>query len=107
MDEIIESNDKDNNENTIHKSFTSLMKIIEKDDKNETKKDDKKSSDNFDKELFCCKECYDKFIKVAKKIKDNKIDLTKIDWGKYSNSQNIIVKLVTYYYNLGLQNGSK
>ena len=93
------------NDNTIHKSFISLIKLIEQDEKNNWKnEEEKKSKDNFDKELFCCKDCYDKFIKVAKKIKDNKIDLTKIDWGKYSDSQNIIVKLVTYYYNLGLQN---
>ena len=107
MDDI-KNND---NKNTIHNSFTSLVEIIEKQDnnknKNKIKNEVKQIEDNFNKDFFCCKECYDKFIKVVKKIKDNKIDLTKIDWGKYSDSSNIIVKLVTYYYNLGLQNSNK
>ena len=107
--DIINNND---NKNTIHKSFTSLVEIIEKQDnnnnnKNKIKNGVKQLEDNFSEEFFCCKECYDKFNKVVKKIKDNKIDLTKIDWGKYSDSSNIIVKLVTYYYNLGLQNSNK
>ena len=105
-----DNNKNNDNKNTIHKSFTSLVEIIEKQDnnnKNNIKKEVKQLEDNFSEDFFCCKECYDKFIKVVKKIKDNKIDLTKIDWGKYSDSSNIIVKLVTYYYNLGLQNSNK
>ena len=110
---------KDNNENneninTIHKSFTSLVDLFEKGKNNNIKKEEKKLIDSnindndFIKNYFCCKECYDKFIKVIKKLKDNKIDLSKIDWGKYpADSSNIIVKLVTYYYNLGLQNSLK
>ena len=99
--------EEDNDNNTIHKSFKSLVNLIDKGQKN-NKKVEKKNNDNFDKDFFCCQECYDKFIKVVKKLKDNKVDLTKIDWGKYSNeTNNIIVKLVTYYYNLGLQNSNK
>ena len=104
--------EKNNDNNTIHKSFISLISIIEKGNQNKKKKEEndleENIKDNFSKEFFCCKECYDKFIKVIKKIKENKIDLTKIDWGKYNNdSSNIIVKLVTYYYNLGLNNSNK
>ena len=99
--------EEDNDNNTIHKSFKSLVNLIDKGQKN-NKKVEKNNNDNFDKDFFCCQECYDKFIKVVKKLKDNKVDLTKIDWGKYSNeTNNIIVKLVTYYYNLGLQNSNK
>ena len=103
--------DKNDDNNTIHKSFSLLINIIEKGNKNKKKKEENdfegNINDNFTKEFFCCKECYDKFIEVMKKIKENKIDLTKIDWGKYGNdSSNIIVKLVTYYYNLGLQNSN-
>ena len=105
-----DNNNCNDNKNTIHKSFKSLVEIIEKQDNNNNNKiqnEVKLFEDKFNKDYFCCKECYDKFIKVVKKIKDNKIDLTKIDWGKYSDSSNIIVKLVTYYYNLGLQNSNK
>ena len=112
MEEINEKNENENI-NTIHKSFTSLVNLFEKGKKNnnnkkEEKKLNKLDDDDFIKNYFCCKECYDKFIKVIQKLKDNKIDLSKIDWGKYSaDSSNIIVKLVTYYYNLGLQNSIK
>ena len=107
MEEIIDNND---NINTIHKSFISLVDIIEKGKKKNKIKEEKNKDDDDDfiKNYFCCRECHDKFIKVIKKLKENKIDLSKIDWGKYtSDTQNIIVKLVTYYYNLGLQNSIK
>ena len=93
-------------ESIIHKSFTSLVKLIEKEKNN--KNEEKQLDDNFRKEFFCCNKCYDKFIKVVNNIKNNKINLTKIEWEKYSSDlQNIIVQLVTYYYNLGLQNSTK
>ena len=114
----MEQNNIENSDdnNTIHNSFSSLVNLINnrhqktniEKEKIEKEKEIKNNYDNFSKEFFCCKECYDKFIKVIQKLKDNQIDLTKIDWGKYSSdSSNIIVKLVTYYYNLGLQNSSK
>lgn len=102
------------NENTIHKSFMFLVdKFKEENIQNNYESKSKeienwfKSEDSFIKNYFCCDDCYNKFIRVIKKIKDENIDLTKIDWNKYSpDSSNIIVKLVTYYYNLGLQNSS-
>ena len=102
------------NENTIHKSFMFLVdKFKEENIQNNYESKSKeienwfKSEDSFIKIYFCCDDCYNKFIRVIKKIKDENIDLTKIDWNKYSpDSSNIIVKLVTYYYNLGLQNSS-
>ncbi len=114
----MEQNNIENNDdnNTIHNSFSSLVNLINnkqqkkniEKEKIEKEKEIRNNDDNFSKEFFCCKECYDKFIKVIQKLKDKQIDLTKIDWGKYSSdSSNIIVKLVTYYYNLGLQNSSK
>ena len=121
----MEQNNSENNDdnNTIHNSFISLVNLINKGQQNNKKEiqekienkiekekenEIKNNEDNFSKEFFCCKDCYDKFIKVIEKLKNNQVDLTKIDWGKYSlDSSNIIVKLVTYYYNLGLQNSNK
>ena len=104
-----ENNFKNSDGDTINKSFNYLVNLIEKESNNnkiEIKSNDKE--DSFINDYFCCKECHDKFIKVLKKFKDNKVDLTKIDWEKYSSdNSNIIVKLVTYYYNLGLQNSNK
>ena len=102
-------NFKNSDGDTINKSFNYLVNLIEKESNNnniEIKSNDKE--DSFINDYFCCKECHDKFIKVLRKFKDNKVDLTKIDWEKYSSdNSNIIVKLVTYYYNLGLQNANK
>ena len=94
---------------SINKSFNYLVNLIEKGERDEYNLEkNNKENDSFINEYFCCKECYNKFLKVLKKFKDNKVDLTKIDWGKYSSdNSNIIVKLVTYYYNLGLQNYNK
>jgi len=63
-------------------------------------------NENKIKEFFCNEECYNKFIKIIKKIKNKELDLSKIDWSKYSDEKdkNLIVKLVTYYYNLGKNN---
>ena len=125
MEKNNSKNDDDNN--SIHNSFISLVNLINKGKQNNKKEiqekienkiekekgkqkeiEIKNNDDNFSKEFFCCKDCYDKFIKVIEKLKNNQVDLTKIDWGKYSlDSSNIIVKLVTYYYNLGLQNSNK
>ena len=102
------------NQNTIHKSFMFLVDKFKEENiqenyenkKNENN-DGHNNEDYFIKNYFCCDDCYNKFIKVIKKIKDENVDLTKIDWNKYSpDSSNIIVKLVTYYYNLGLQNSN-
>ena len=100
----------ENDNYTINNSFNYLLNLFSKESNDDinilNKSNDKENS--FIKDYFCCKECYDKFIKVIKKFKEKKIDLTKIDWGKYSSdNSNIIVKLVTYYYNLGLQNSNK
>ena len=100
----------ENDNYTINNSFNYLLNLFDK-ESNDDINISNKSNDNensFIKDYFCCKECYDKFIKVIKKFKEKKVDLTKIDWGKYSSdNSNIIVKLVTYYYNLGLQNSNK
>ena len=104
---------KDNNINnsdgySINKSFNYLVNLIEKGEKDDLDEEQKQIKEPFINEYFCCKECHDKFINVIKKFKENKVDLTKIDWEKYSSDDsNIIVKLVTYYYNLGLQNSNK
>ena len=104
---------KDNNINnsdgySINKSFNYLVNLIEKGEKDDLDEEQKQIKDPFINEYFCYKECHDKFINVIKKFKENKVDLTKIDWEKYSSDDsNIIVKLVTYYYNLGLQNSNK
>ena len=94
---------------SINKSFNYLVNLIEKGERDDYNLEQNNNENNsFMNEYFCCKECYNKFLKVIKKFKDNKVDLTKIDWGKYSSdNSNIIVKLVTYYYNLGLQNSNK
>ena len=85
-----------------------MVNLIENGTKDEFNEEQKGKEDSFINDYFCCKECHDKFINVLNKFKDNKVDLTKIDWGKYSSdNSNIIVKLVTYYYNLGLQNSNK
>ena len=104
---------KDNNINnsdgySINKSFNYLVNLIEKGEKDDLDEEQKQIKDPFINEYFCNKECHDKFINVIKKFKENKVDLTKIDWEKYSSDDsNIIVKLVTYYYNLGLQKSNK
>lgn len=96
-------NDKDGY--SINESFNYLVNLIEKGSNDNLNKEE---DDPFISEYFCCKECHDKFINILKKFRDNKIDLTKIDWEKYSsNDSNVIVKLVTYYYNLGLHNSNK
>ena len=94
---------------SINKSFNYLVNLIEKGERDDNNlEQNNKENNSFMNEYFCCKECYNKFLNVIKKFKDNKVDLTKIDWGKYSSdNSNIIVKLVTYYYNLGLQNSNK
>ena len=105
-----ENKQNENDNYTINNSFNYLLNLFGKESNDEINispvLNDKENS--FIKDYFCCKECYDKFIKVIKKFKEGKVDLTKIDWGKYSSdNSNIIVKLVTYYYNLGLQNSNK
>ena len=103
-----ENNTNEKEEYSIDKSFNYLVNLIEKGGKDEFIEEQKNKEDSFINDYFCCKECHDKFIKVLKKFKDNKVDLTTIDWGKYSSdNSNLIVKLVTYYYNLGLQNSNK
>ena len=103
-----ENNTNEKEEFSINKSFNYLLNLIEKGGKDEFIEEQKDKEDSFINDYFCCKECHDKFINVLNKFKDNKVDLTKIDWGKYSSdNSNIIVKLVTYYYNLGLQNSNK
>ena len=104
-----ENNSNDEDGNSINKSFNYLVNLIEKGIKDEYNlEQNQKEKDSFINDYFCCKECYNKFINVIKKFKDKKVDLSKIDWGKYSSDNtNIIVKLVTYYYNLGLQNSNK
>jgi hypothetical protein len=98
----------DEGEYTINKSFNYLINLIEKESSDIKNNNEGVEGEYFIKDYFCCKECYDKFINVIKKFKEKKVDLTKIDWGKYSSdNSNIIVKLVTYYYNLGLQNSNK
>ena len=99
-----------NNEsnNKINDSFNYLLSLLEKGEDNFNDKSENKIEENsFINDFFCNKECYNKFINIIQKFKEKKIDLTKIDWGKYSsNDDNIIVKLVTYYYNLGLKNSN-
>ena len=103
-----DNNTKEKDEYSINKSFNYLVNLIENGTKDEFNEEQKGKEDSFINDYFCCKKCHDKFINVLNKFKDNKVDLTKIDWGKYSSdNSNIIVKLVTYYYNLGLQNSNK
>ena len=108
-----ENKENENDGYTINKSFNYLLNLIgkESNDTNINNINESSSNDNnnsFINDYFCCNECYNKFIKAIKKFKEKKVDLTKIDWNKYSsNDSNIIVKLVTYYYNLGLQNSNK
>lgn len=107
MEEIKENG---NDSYTINTSFNYLLNLFGKESNDildvSPASNDKENA--FIKDYFCCKECYDKFINVIKKFKDKKVDLTKIDWEKYSSdNSNVIVKLVTYYYNLGLQNSNK
>ena len=98
----------DEGEYTINKSFNYLINLIEKESNDVKNNNEGVEGEYFIKDYFCCKECYDKFNKIIKKFKNNEVDLTKIDWEKYSSDDsNIIVKLVTYYYNLGLQNSKK
>ena len=86
--------------NKLHEEYNRIYNLNIDEEKNTNK--------NYDeiKDFFCNDECYNKFIKIIKKMKNKELDLSKIDWSKYSDdkNKNIIVKLVTYYYNLGKNN---
>ena len=86
--------------NKLHEEYNRIYNLNIDKEKNINK--------NYDeiKDFFCNDECYNKFIKIIKKMKNKELDLSKIDWSKYSDdkNKNIIVKLVTYYYNLGKNN---
>ena len=86
--------------NRLNEEYNRIYNLNFDEDKNMFKNDDKI------KDFFCNDECYNKFIKIIKKMKNKELDLSKINWSKYSNDKdkNIIVKLVTYYYNLGKNN---
>ena len=86
--------------NRLNEEYNRIYNLNFDEDKNMVKNDDKI------KDFFCNDECYNKFIKIIKKMKNKELDLSKINWSKYSNDKdkNIIVKLVTYYYNLGKNN---
>ena len=86
--------------NRLNEEYNRIYNLNFDEDKNMFKNDDEI------KDFFCNDECYNKFIKIIKKMKNKELDLSKINWSKYSNDKdkNIIVKLVTYYYNLGKNN---
>ena len=86
--------------NRLNEEYNRIYNLNFDEDKKMVKNDDKI------KDFFCNDECYNKFIKIIKKMKNKELDLSKINWSKYSNDKdkNIIVKLVTYYYNLGKNN---
>lgn len=71
----------------------------------------KKNSYELLKQNFCDNNCYDKYIKIMKKIKEAKIDINKIDWtANISNNQenqNLFQNLINFYYTQGYNQGKK
>lgn len=70
--------------------------------KNIEQKQNNKNQNN----IFCDKNCKNKFNIILQKMKEGKVDFTKIDWAKIGDF-NLVQNLVNYYYNQGLMDGSK
>jgi len=75
--------------NTIPKFFASLVF--------------KKKKMILEKSFFASMNAIINLFKYNKNSKNDKMDLTKIKWGKYSSdNKNVFLKLLIYYYNEGL-----
>lgn len=88
--------------NTIMDSLNNLFTLFTEEGKQQNDNTQNKMKKNPLKNYFCNEECYKKFLRVIDRLKNNQIDISKINWSQYQNSDNLIANLVTYYYNLGL-----
>ena len=87
------------NFNIVENSFCKCISIVEGE---QEKGEEKEVEEKLIKEYFCDSECYKKFLGVAKKIKTGALDMSKVNFNEYHNTNNIISNIATYYYNLGL-----
>jgi hypothetical protein len=96
------------NESVVKNSFDRMIQSFNNPQTDNTYKNTQQKSNikNENNNIFCNNNCKNKFNTILKKMKEGKVDFTKIDWANIADF-NLVQNLVNYYYNQGLIDGSK